>query len=932
MSSGSIELQGVRVNNLKGVTLAIPRGQLVVLTGVSGSGKSSLAFDTLYAEGHRRYVQSLSAYSRQFLGRLPKPDADHIGGIPPAIVIEQRVSNRNPRSTVGTSSEVYDYLRLLYARIGKIYSPISGQLVQRNTPQEIVDFIMGHPGERVMLLAQLHLPNASARSVMLDLLALEGYSRVLVEGNIKHIDSPEDRTALAKSKKPIELLVDRFVPDASDEFKARCADSVEAALRQGEGTCRVAIVPKENQPQNHDFSIRLEADGLTFHPPSPALFSFNNPVGACPECEGYGKTMGIDEDLVIPDRTRSLYDDAVVCWKGPSMGNFRDLFIEHAAQAGFPIHRPYFELTDAERNMLWDGIPGAVGINEFFKLVSTRKYKIQFRVMLSRYSGKATCPTCHGRRLREEALWVKVGGKSIDELVSMPLIHLAEFFANLQLDPHDEAIVHRVLIEIRTRLSYLLDVGLGYLTLNRTCSTLSGGETQRINLATSLGSALVGSLYILDEPSVGLHPVDTLRLVSVLERLRDMGNTVLVVEHDEDIMRAADTIIDLGPGAGSQGGEVLYVGPVQGLAACQRSLTGGYLNGSLQMPIPTTRRTPHGEIDIQGIYVNNIRGLSVNIPLGVLTVVTGVSGSGKSSLVREAIVPAVTEAIEGHRPQRCSYSKVTMPKGALGGVEFVDQNPLARSTRSTPATYIKAYDLIRQLMAEQPIAKTLDLTAASFSFNAPGGRCETCEGAGSIVVPMQFMADIEVPCDACHGTRFSDRVLEVTYRGRNIHQILSMNVHDAIDFFKEGSDPLSASIADKLAILDEVGLGYIALGMGTTALSGGEAQRLKLASYLNAPASAPRMLFAFDEPTTGLHFHDIAKLMHAFNRLLEQGHSILVIEHNVEVMRLADWIVDMGPGGGEYGGQLVVAGPPEVVANCKESATAKALAPKLQGL
>lgn len=921
MSEENIVLRGVRVNNLQNVSLSVPRGELVVLTGVSGSGKSSLAFDTLFAEGRRRYVQSLSAYSRQFLGRLPKPDADYISGIPPAIVIEQQVSNRNPRSTVGTASELYDYLRLLYARVGRIISPVSGQEVKRHTVRDVVDFILQQQGCRVMLQAPLDTPTQQARTVLLDLLAMEGYSRVVIEGITHQIDTPQERAKLLKMRKQMFLLVDRFVPSGDAGFLARCGDSVESAFRQGEGACRVVVIDADAGESVVDFSSRLEADGLTFMEPTPELFSYNNPIGACPECEGYGKTMGIDENLVIPDRMRSVYDDAVVCWKGPTMSQFRDLFISNAPPT-FPIHRPYYQLTDEQRAMLWDGVEGAVGIHEFFELVGAKRYKIQNRVLISRYSGRTICPSCHGKRLRPEAGWVRVGGRSLMELIDCPLERLAEFFSQLTLSDHDLAIANRALFEIRTRLAVLLDVGLGYLTLNRVSSSLSGGETQRINLATSLGSSLVGSLYILDEPSVGLHPVDTARLISVLQKLRDLGNTVLVVEHDEDIIRAADTVIDMGPGAGSNGGKLVCQGSVEAIMACEESLTGGYLSGRVRIDPPPMRRTPQGELRVEGIFVNNVRNVSVSVPLGVMTVVTGVSGSGKSSLVREGIIPAVESALGVSRTAHRTFQSVQMPGDLVQRVEFVDQNPLTRSMRSTPATYIKAFDMIRQLMGSQPLAKTLDLDAASFSFNAPGGRCDICEGTGSVVVEMQFMADIEIPCEACGGTRYSDRVLQVKYRGANIHNILSMTIHDAILFFREGGDDEAARIADRLEILEDVGLGYIPLGQGTSTLSGGEAQRLKLASYLIEPQDSAKMFFAFDEPTTGLHFHDIQKLMYAFNRLIERGHSILVIEHNVEVMRLADWIIDMGPGAGEHGGSIVAQGVPEDILRSTESITA----------
>ncbi len=923
MPKGFIELRGVRVNNLRNVSLRIPRGEMVVLTGLSGSGKSSLAFGTLYAEGQRRYVQSLSAYARQFLSRLPKPDADFIGGIPPAIVIEQKVSTRSPRSTVGTASEIYDYLRLLYARVGRIYSPEDGHEIRVKTPQEMVDFVVGQAGKRVVVLAPIVAEDGQARMVLLDLLAMEGFSRVQRGDEVCYIETPEQRNALAKEGGELALLVDRFVPEDTEEFRSRCAESLEIAGRQGEDSYELRVYSPDGTYERHVHSGRMEINGMPLPQLSPALFSFNSPLGACPECEGYGKTVGIDEDLVIPDKSRSVFDNAVVCWKGSTMGAVRDDFIRVAAPLGFPVHKPYYQLSEAHKRMLWEGVPGAMGINDFFAEIASYKYKIQFRVMLARYSGKAVCRVCHGKRLREEATWVRVGGRSITDLMEMPLVRLAEHFAALELGEHDQTIASRLLHEIRTRLSYLLDVGLGYLTLGRTANTLSGGETQRIHLASALGSSLVGSLYILDEPSVGLHSVDTQRLIGVLRKLRDLGNTVLVVEHDEEIIRAADTVIDMGPGAGSFGGNVVCMGTVADVEACHESLTGKYLSGQERIPKVSVRREGMGEISVGGMFVNNLEDVSVRIPLCAMTVVSGVSGSGKSSLVREGIVPAVQSLIDGERPAHCCFHDVEITGGTLYGVEYVDQDPLSRSSRSTPITYIKAYDLVRQLMAAQPAAVSLELQPGSFSFNAPGGRCEVCEGAGVVVMPMQFMADVEVVCEECHGTRFRREVLDVQYRGKNIDDILRMTVTDAIAFFREADQPQARRIAESIQILEDVGLGYVTLGQSTSTLSGGESQRLKLASYIMDPHLDRPMLFAFDEPTTGLHFHDIRCLMGAFDRLIQKGHTLLIVEHNVEVIRLADWLIDMGPGAGEHGGRVVASGTPEMVARCEESVTAR---------
>ncbi|PID90017.1 MAG: excinuclease ABC subunit A [Bacteroidetes bacterium] len=930
MAKGTIDLRGVRVNNLHIEELSIPRRELVVLTGLSGSGKSSLAFETLYAEGQRRYVQSMTSYARQFLGRMPKPDADYIGGIPPSIVIEQRVSNRNPRSTVGTSSEVYEYLRLLFARVGKIISPISGEEVKCHTVDDVVRFLAGQEGKRVVVLAPLNGGGDSrvGRELLEDL-ASQGYSRVYANEQFLQIDGEESRKEVCQLHTPIYLLVDRFVASSEPGAQMRVSDSVEAAFRQGDGACRLLFVPKAGRSEAYDFSVRLELDGLTFQRPSPNLFSFNNAMGACPTCEGYGMAVGIDEDRVIPDKNRSIYDDAVVCWRGNTMRQVRDEFIMEATKVGFPIHRPYFQLTDEQRAMVWDGIGTAEGIYAFFEALKRQNYKVQNRVMISRYTGKTLCPTCHGRRLRDEALWVRVAGHSISEMVDMPLHRLKDCLDGLQLDEHDMAVAKRLLQELRTRLQTLVDVGLGYLTLNRLSKTLSGGETQRINLATSLGSSLVGSLYILDEPSVGLHPQDTRNLVAVLERLRDKGNTVLVVEHDEDVMRAADTIIDMGPGAGRNGGGVMYVGPLDGIDACPDSLTGAYLSGRESIPLPSGRSEGFGELRVEGVVVNNLKGVDVRIPLGALTVVTGVSGSGKSSLINVGVKQAVESLLEGYDPLNPTYRAVELRGGELTAMEIMDQNPLSRSTRSTPVTYIGSFDRVRSIFANEEVSKRLGLGANAFSFNSFMGACEECSGAGVVVVEMQFMADIEVPCEACHGMRYKPQVLDALHRGKNIHEVLQMTVDEAVDFFRgtEGND--ARQLVVELEVLQEVGLGYVQLGQSTSTLSGGEAQRLKLASYLLRPKSDERIFFMFDEPTTGLHIHDIRKLVHAFRRLVELGHTIVVIEHNVELMRQADWMVDMGPGAGEYGGHVVFMGTPEELALCEQSATARFLKDRL---
>lgn len=924
-AQGYITLEGVRVNNLHIEHLEIPRGKLVVLSGLSGSGKSSLAFDTLYAEGHRRYVQSLSSYARQFLDRLPKPEAKRITGIPPAIIIEQRVSNRNPRSTVGTMSEVYEYLCLLYARVGRIFSPVSGQEIKIHTTRDVVDFIVAHEGERLLLLAPIDVPDAEALSVQRDIYKLDGYTRLFAHDTVYPLEAPEVVEAYQRGE-PIYLLIDRFEVTAAPEFRTRCGDSIEVAFREGGAACRVAVQNPTGGYAYHDFSARLEADGIAFRPPTPALFNFNNPQGACPTCEGYGRTMGIDEDLVIPDKLLSVYSEAVSCWRGNVMRGCLDEFIRLSAPYNFPIHRPYYQLSDREKALLWDGDGDKLyGINQFFDYLETQRHKVQNRIMLSRFKGKTTCPTCHGKRLRQEAEWVKIAGRSLSSLVDLPLTELQEFLTSLQFDEHDTQVSQRILTELRTRLGYLLDVGVGYLTLNRLASTLSGGETQRINLATSLGSSLVGALYILDEPSIGLHSVDTERLLTILRKMRDQGNTVLVVEHDLDILRAADTLIDLGPKAGFEGGKVVYAGDLKGIEACAESLTGGYLSGRLHLT-PRQRREPKSEaVLLNNVFVNNIRDVSLRLPLGVLTVVTGVSGSGKSSLVREALIPALQTVVNRTRPTVRTYSTVEYLHASPLAVEFIDQDPLARSLRSTPVTIIKAYDDIRELFASQPLARNMNYGKALFSFNAPGGRCEVCEGMGVQVIGMQFMADVEVKCERCHGRRFQESILEVKYRDKSIYDVLAMTITEALAFFKQEESTITKRIVKRLQVLEDVGLGYLQLGIGTSALSGGEAQRLKLSLYLADPNSYPPTLFAFDEPTTGLHIADIDRLMKLFDALLTHGHTVVLIEHNLDVIRQADWIIDMGPGAGSRGGTIVAEGMPEMIAKCENSLTGRYL-------
>ena len=923
-SSKNIIIKGARVNNLKNVDVEIPRGKLVVVTGLSGSGKSSLAFDTLYAEGQRRYVESLSSYARQFLGQMNKPECDFIKGIPPAIAIEQKVNNRNPRSTVGTSTEIYEYLKLLYARIGKTYSPISGTLVKKDNPEDLVTCMQSREeGTRFLLLAPIPKRKGRTLEEQLQIYLQQGFTRVVLGKEIIHIEEYKPK----KQEKPA-LLIDRLSVNYSKESASRLLDSAETAFYEGNGTCMIHFMD-EDAP--HCFSIRFEADGMEFEEPTEQMFSFNSPIGACPDCEGFGRIVGIDEDLVIPNKTLSVYDGAVFCWRGDKMGEWKNEFCRHAPKDDFPIFEPYYNLTQEQKDYLWHKGPWieeygeGISIDNFFNMVKANQYKIQYRVMLARYRGKPICPTCHGTRLKKEATYVKVGGTSITELIEMPVTRLKEFFDNLILDEHDAAIAKRILTEIRNRVDCLIDVGLGYLTLNRLSNTLSGGESQRINLVTSLGSALVGSLYILDEPSIGLHSRDTGRLIKVLYRLRDLGNTVVVVEHDEEIIRAADYIIDVGPKAGSYGGNIVYKGDMSNLEKGSNSYTVKYLLGEESIDVPKHRRTSNNRITIKGARENNLKGITVDFPLNTFTVVSGVSGSGKSTLVRNILyrslmrhfgntcdAPGQCESVEGALKQLC-------------GVELIDQNPIGKSSRSNPVTYLKVYDEIRHLFAQQPLAKQLKFGAGHFSFNADGGRCEECKGEGTITVSMQFMADLKLECEACHGKRFKNEVLEVKFHDKNIHDILEMTIGDAINFFQEHGQK---RIADSLQPLQDVGLAYIKLGQSSSTLSGGENQRVKLAYYLSRQSDRPTM-FIFDEPTTGLHFHDIKKLLKSFERLLERGHSLVVIEHNMDVIKCADYLIDLGPEGGEDGGNLIAAGTPEEVAACKESYTGEFLKEKL---
>ncbi|WP_271855858.1 excinuclease ABC subunit UvrA [Patiriisocius marinus] len=914
----NIIIKGARLHNLKNIDVTIPRNKLVVITGLSGSGKSSLAFDTLYAEGQRRYVESLSSYARQFLGRLNKPKVDSIKGIAPAIAIEQKVNATNPRSTVGTSTEIYDYLKLLYTRIGRTISPISGEEVKKDTVTDVIKYIKTLPqGQKMLLLTPIFLEEGRTMENKIQALAQQGFARVKIEGKVIRIDE------LSKSlPKDIQLVVDRIITKDDEDFYNRLADAVQMAFYEGKGQL---ILESLDDNSIKDFNNKYERDGITFMEPNIHLFSFNNPFGACPVCEGYGDVIGIDEDLVIPNTALSIYDNAIFPWRGDSMGWYRDQLVNAAYKFDFPIHKPWFELTAAQQQLVWEGNNHFEGLNSFFKFLESKSYKIQNRVMLSRYRGKTKCSTCKGKRLRPEAGYVKIAGASIQELVELPLNEVATFFKNLKLNEYDSTVAKRLLLEINNRLSFLMDVGLSYLTLNRKSNTLSGGESQRINLATSLGSSLVGSMYILDEPSIGLHPKDTERLITVLKSLRDLGNTVIVVEHDEDIMKAADEIIDIGPEAGTFGGEVVAHGTYTEILKSD-SLTAGYLNETLKIEVPEKRRTSTKNIEIIGARENNLKNIDAKFPLGCLTVVTGVSGSGKSTLVKKVLYPALMRDIAGYGEKPGQFSEIKGDYKAIKNVEFIDQNPIGRSSRSNPVTYIKAYDDIRNLYAKDKLSLIRDYKAKHFSFNVDGGRCETCKGEGEVTIEMQFMADVHLECETCNGKRFKKEVLEVKIANKNIDDILRLTVDDAIVFFK--SIDLK-KIVNKLQPLQDVGLGYVQLGQSSSTLSGGEAQRIKLASFLVKGITKDKTLFIFDEPTTGLHFHDIKKLLASFYALLDKGHTLIVVEHNLDLIKCADYIIDLGLDGGITGGQIMVSGTPEEVAKNKKSYTASYLKEKL---
>lgn len=970
----SIQIKGARVNNLKNIDLKIPRGKLVVITGLSGSGKSSLAFDTLYAEGQRRYVESLSSYARQFLGRMNKPECDYIKGIPPAIAIEQKVTSRNPRSTVGTSTEIYEYLRLLFARIGRTFSPVTGKEVKRHTTEDAVQCMLSQPeGTKLMVMCPIRMPEGRTLAEQLDMYRKSGFARIYSNGEVARIEDVD--ASAASPSAPFFLVIDRLSCGNDRDTIARFVDSCETAFYEGHGEAVLQFVPSG---ERHEFCTRFEADGITFEDPSDKLFAFNSPIGACPECEGFGKVIGIDEEMVIPNTALSLYDGAVMCWRGEKMSEWKTWFIRFNSERGFPIFKPYFELTQEEKDWLWHGVPsmfpvpsngtgqlkketlagkevlvpadwqifpeerewGLMSIDAFFDFLRQGQYKIQNRVMLARYRGKTVCPKCHGTRLRPEANYVKVGGKSITELVNISVSELLPWVENLNLNEHEEKIAKRILTEIRNRLQYLLDVGLGYLTLNRTSNSLSGGESQRINLATSLGSSLVGSLYILDEPSIGLHSRDTERLIKVLKQLRDLGNTVIVVEHDEDIIRSADWLIDIGPEAGRLGGEVVYQGPPPMSASDSpldmegsKSHTLAFLTASSgnaeaeggYIPLPATRRKTNSYIEVKGARANNLKGIDVRFPLGVMTCVTGVSGSGKSSLVRDIFYNAMKRQLDEVADRPGEFIGLEGDTKMVNAIEFVDQNPIGKSTRSNPVTYVKAWDEIRKLYADQPLAKQMGYTPAFFSFNTDGGRCEECKGDGTVTIEMQFMADLVLPCESCHGQRFKQEILDIRFNEKNVCDVLDMTINQAIEFFTRYKQKRIVSL---LKPLQDVGLGYIKLGQSSSTLSGGENQRVKLAYYLGMEKHAPTV-FIFDEPTTGLHFHDIRKLLAAFDALIARGHTLVIIEHNLEVIKCADHIIDLGPEGGDAGGNLLATGTPEEVARCEESYTARFLKEKL---
>ena len=941
-----IEIKGARVNNLKNVNVKIPRNKLVVVAGVSGSGKSSLAFDTLYAEGQRRYVESLSSYARQFLGRMNKPECDFIKGIPPAIAIEQKVISRNPRSTVGTTTEIYEYLRLLFARIGRTYSPISGQEVKKHSTDDVLECLRQYQkGTKFVIMAPIHPVEGRTMERQLQMYVQNGYARIAANGTIVRID---DYLASQETASSLYLVIDRLSVDDAKDVVSRIIDSSETAFYEGQGEMRLMVDPAGI---TYDFSTRFEADGMTFEEPSDQMFSFNSPVGACPECQGFGKIIGIDEHLVIPNTSLSVYDGCVVCWHGEKMGMWKEEFCRRAAKDDFPIFEPYYQLTQQQKDQLWHGLPSErhkdihdqVSIDAFFQMVTENQYKIQYRVMLSRYRGKTTCPKCHGTRLKPEADYVKIGGRSISDLVQMPIVRLKHWFDTVELTEQEQLIGKRLLKEINARLQFLLEVGLRYLTLNRMSNTLSGGESQRINLTTSLGSSLVGSLYILDEPSIGLHARDTDRLIKVLKDLRDIGNTVVIVEHDEEIMRAADYLIDVGPDAGRLGGEIVFEGNAadvnkDSLQKYPHSYTVRYLTHTEQIPLPTSHRPWNQKITVKGARMNNLKGIDVDFPLNIMTVVTGVSGSGKSSLVKGILYPALKRHLGEAFDAPGEYMGLEGDYSAVKHVEFIDQNPIGKSTRSNPATYVKAYDAIRDLFSEQPLAQQMGFSSQYFSFNTDGGRCDECKGAGVITVEMQFMADLVLECEACHGHRFKHDILDVRFQGRNIDDVLNMTISEAIQFFGDAAAnqqaldktqlSLCKTIVNRLKPLESVGLGYIKLGQSSSTLSGGENQRVKLAYFIGQERQEPT-LFIFDEPTTGLHFHDIQRLLSAFNALIERGHTILIIEHNMEIIKCADHVIDIGPEGGDRGGEIVATGTPEQIAANERSLTGKFLKDKL---
>jgi excinuclease ABC subunit A len=926
-----ILVKGASVNNLKNIDVAIPRNRLVVITGLSGSGKSSLAFDTLYADGQRRYVESLSSYARQFLGRMSKPKVEYIKGISPAIAIEQKVNTRNPRSTVATSTEIYDYIKLLFARTGRTYSPVSNQLVKRHTVTDVTDFILSRPeGTRITVTCPLIRKSDRSLATELTLLLQQGFSRIIIDKEMVRIDEALESGRFNGNQK-IKVLIDRFVVDLKDEdLPGRIADSVQTAFYEGNGSCFVDI-ETDGKVSKKEFSNRFELDGITFEEPSVNLFSFNNPYGACKRCEGFGSIIGIDEDLVVPNKELSIFEEAIACWKGEKMSEWKDHLVMNAYKFDFPIHKPFYTLTDEQRKLLWTGNPHFYGLNDFFKHVEEQTYKIQYRVMLSRYRGKTICPDCQGTRLRKDAGYVKIDGKSVTDILLMPVSNALEFFKTIKLSDHDQKVSQRLLIEIITRLQFLEDVGLGYLSLNRQSSSLSGGESQRINLATSLGSSLVGSMYILDEPSIGLHPRDTHRLINVLMNLRNLGNSVIVVEHDEEIIRAADYVVDIGPLAGNQGGEVVFAGTFSEMQEQKSSLTSKYIAKEMSIPVPSYRRKWKEYIDVIGARENNLKGIDIRFPLGVLTVVTGVSGSGKSSLVKNILYPSLRKVHGGSSDKTGRFGRLTGDVNRISLVEFVDQNPIGRSSRSNPATYLKAYDEIRNLYSDLQLAKVRGYKPGYFSFNIPGGRCEECEGEGIVRIEMQFMADLSLTCESCGGKRFKDEVLDVKFIDKSIVDILEMTVVQAIDFFGQAQTHLSTCrrIVEKLKTLNDVGLGYLQLGQSSSTLSGGEAQRIKLAYFLTKGGSESPTLFIFDEPTTGLHFHDIRKLMDAFDALIAKSHSIIVIEHNQEVIKCADWLIDLGPEGGEAGGNVLFQGVPEDLVKIEASFTGRFLREKL---